>query len=114
MTINQHWLTHATRVISPNYDERPDPLDISLIVIHCISLPQSQFGTPTSISYFAIHLILMTTLILKRSINSPYPPICSLKGTVTAYNMFHLINVPGTQANQLTKAESAAMIFLLG
>jgi len=46
MTINQHWLTHATRVISPNYDERPDPLDISLIVIHCISLPQSQFGTP--------------------------------------------------------------------
>ena len=46
MTINQHWLTYATRVASPNYDERPDPLDISLIVMHCISLPAGQFGTP--------------------------------------------------------------------
>jgi N-acetyl-anhydromuramoyl-L-alanine amidase len=45
MTIHQHWLTCATRVASPNYDERPDPLDISLIVMHCISLPQGQFGT---------------------------------------------------------------------
>ena len=46
MTINQHWLTSAIKVPSPNYDERPDPSDISLIVIHCISLPAGQFGTP--------------------------------------------------------------------
>ena len=46
MTINQHWLTSAFKVPSPNYDERPDPSDISLIVIHCISLPAGQFGTP--------------------------------------------------------------------
>jgi len=47
MTINQHWLTNNTvKVPSPNYDERPDSLDISLIVIHCISLPKGQFGTP--------------------------------------------------------------------
>jgi len=46
MTIIQHWLTSAIKVPSPNYDERTDPSDISLIVIHCISLPAGQFGTP--------------------------------------------------------------------
>lgn len=29
---------------SPNCDPRPDPKDISLLVIHCISLPPEQFG----------------------------------------------------------------------
>ena len=44
MNINQHWLTDITRISSPNYDERPDPADISLLVIHCISLPQGEFN----------------------------------------------------------------------
>ncbi len=30
--------------LSPNHDERPDETDISLIVIHNISLPPSEFG----------------------------------------------------------------------
>jgi len=29
---------------SPNFDDRPNPVDISLLVIHCISLPPGQFG----------------------------------------------------------------------
>lgn len=29
---------------SPNFDARPDPNDISLIVVHCISLPPGEFG----------------------------------------------------------------------
>jgi len=44
MNINQHWLTDITRTPSPNFDERPDPADISLLVIHCISLPPGEFG----------------------------------------------------------------------
>lgn len=44
MNINQHWLTGITRTPSPNFDERPDPADISLLVIHCISLPPGEFG----------------------------------------------------------------------
>ncbi len=44
MKINQHWLTGITRIPSPNFDERPDPSDISLLVIHCISLPPGEFG----------------------------------------------------------------------
>lgn len=36
----------ARQLASPNYDERPDEEDISLLVIHGISLPPSDFGGP--------------------------------------------------------------------
>jgi AmpD protein len=44
MKIIQHWLSDITRTPSPNFDDRPDPTDISLLVIHCISLPPGEFG----------------------------------------------------------------------
>lgn len=44
MKIDQHWLQDATKVPSPNCDQRPLEDDISLVVIHCISLPPGQFG----------------------------------------------------------------------
>lgn len=44
MKINRHWLSDITRTPSPNFDERPDPTDISLLVVHCISLPPGEFG----------------------------------------------------------------------
>lgn len=40
----QGWLAGVRRVASPNCDERPDPQDISLLVIHGISLPPGRFG----------------------------------------------------------------------
>ena len=40
-----HWLSRAKRLPSSNQDERPDPTDISLVVIHGISLPPGEFGT---------------------------------------------------------------------
>lgn len=40
------WLAGARRVPSPNSDERPDAGDISLLVIHGISLPPGRFGGP--------------------------------------------------------------------
>jgi AmpD protein len=40
------WLDTARRCASPNWDERPDAEDISLIVIHNISLPPRVFGGP--------------------------------------------------------------------
>jgi AmpD protein len=39
-----HWLEGAARCESPNSDERSDPDDIALLVIHNISLPPGQFG----------------------------------------------------------------------
>ena len=43
-TLSDHWVDQARRVPSPNCNERPDPADISLIVIHNISLPPNRFG----------------------------------------------------------------------
>ncbi len=39
-----HWLESAIRCPSPNCDQRRDPDDITLLVIHNISLPPGQFG----------------------------------------------------------------------
>lgn len=44
MDIHQHWLTGIIHTPSPNYDARSDENDISLLVIHCISLPPGEFG----------------------------------------------------------------------
>jgi len=46
MNIQNHWCNSAKHIASPNHDNRPDEKDISLIVIHCISLPQGQYQTP--------------------------------------------------------------------
>lgn len=45
MRIIDHRLGEARFLFSPNCDERPSPDDLSLIVIHGISLPPGQFGT---------------------------------------------------------------------
>ena len=46
MHIDQGWLDQANQVVSPNVNSRPDINDISLLVIHNISLPPEQFGGP--------------------------------------------------------------------
>lgn len=44
MNIINHRLNTAVQIPSPNFDSRPEADDISLLVIHCISLPPEQFG----------------------------------------------------------------------
>lgn len=46
MTIVDGWLDNVRRRSSPHCDDRPDPTDISLLVIHNISLPARVFGGP--------------------------------------------------------------------
>lgn len=41
--VQDHWLNHAKRCMSPNYNQRPND-EISLLVIHNISLPPKQYG----------------------------------------------------------------------
>lgn len=43
MSINEGWLQGVRRVPSPNQDERPDG-EVSLLVLHAISLPPGEFG----------------------------------------------------------------------
>ncbi len=44
MKLNQHRLIGILQTPSQNFDDRPEPADISLLVIHCISLPPGEFG----------------------------------------------------------------------
>lgn len=44
MEINNGLLSSAQQVASPNCDERPGDADISLLVVHDISLPPGEFG----------------------------------------------------------------------
>ena len=41
---DQGWWWPARRCPSPNQEARPDPADISLLVLHAISLPPGQYG----------------------------------------------------------------------
>ncbi len=45
MRIIDHLIDEARFIPSPNVDERKTPDDLTLIVLHCISLPPGQFGT---------------------------------------------------------------------
>jgi AmpD protein len=38
------WLPECRRVLSPNFDARPAGAEISLLVVHAISLPPGEFG----------------------------------------------------------------------
>jgi len=42
----------AEYVASPNYDEREDHIEPSVIVIHCISLPPGEYGGSGVIDFF--------------------------------------------------------------
>jgi AmpD protein len=81
MRIVDHRLEGARFIPSPNHDERQTPDDLSLIVIHCISLPPGQFGTegvtqlftntlnPDEHSYYAgiAHLRVSAHLLIRRT-----------------------------------------------
>ena len=46
MDAQAQWLQGVRRVCSPNWDERPPDCEPELVVIHNISLPEGEFGTP--------------------------------------------------------------------
>lgn len=49
---NSGWLSNTRHCYSPNFDARPDAQDISLIVVHNISLPPAEFGNENVESFF--------------------------------------------------------------
>jgi len=52
MNIVKGWLDLAKKVASPNCNARPEKQSINLLVIHNISLPPDQFGTPYVEQFF--------------------------------------------------------------
>ena len=43
-SVREGWLEGVRHVRSPNFDRRPSERDVTLIVVHGISLPPGQFG----------------------------------------------------------------------
>jgi AmpD protein len=56
VSIREGWLDTAVRRPSPNCNGRPDPDDISLLVIHNISLPPGEYGTGCVQQFFCNEL----------------------------------------------------------
>jgi AmpD protein len=52
MMSSNGWYDNARHVFSPYFDVRPNGSDISLLVIHNISLPPGQFGGPYIEQFF--------------------------------------------------------------
>jgi len=50
------WLPGARRVVSPNFDARPDGEAVKLVVIHAISLPPEEFGGTGILEFFTNQL----------------------------------------------------------
>ncbi|MGZ3236367.1 MAG: 1,6-anhydro-N-acetylmuramyl-L-alanine amidase AmpD [Burkholderiaceae bacterium] len=50
------WCQEVLHTHSPNFDARPDPTTIDLLVIHNISLPPGQFGGPFIADLFSNRL----------------------------------------------------------
>lgn len=46
------WLNKAKHFPSPNFNQRPENIEVNLLVIHSISLPPDKFGAPDVIDFF--------------------------------------------------------------
>ena len=71
------WLPRARRVASPNCDERPAGAEISLLVIHNISLPPGEFGGAGVIDLF-----------LNRLDHTAHPYYAGLRGLHVSSHFF--------------------------
>lgn len=56
MALEDHRLLAAKQIASPNHNERPSGEEISLIVVHCISLPPGEFEPETVEAFFCNRL----------------------------------------------------------
>lgn len=87
----RHRLRGVEFIASPNCDERPDPVDISLLVVHAISLPPGKFGGPWIGRLFtnrlnpAAHSYFEAIKHLKVSAHA----CISRDGAITQYVPFH-------------------------
>ena len=65
MKIKDHKIEDIAFLKSPNFNERPDPNNISLIVIHSISLPSRNYNNDNVESFFLNNLDISTNEYFK-------------------------------------------------
>ncbi len=67
----------ARQVKSPNFNARPDLKEISLLVIHCISLPEGEYGSSNVEDFFTNKLV-----------TSKHPSFSSIEGVMVSAHLF--------------------------
>lgn len=72
-----HWLDGAERMPTTHMDRRPDAADISLVVIHAISLPPGEFGAGL------VPMFFRGTLDVRR-----HPALADLEGVRVSSHLF--------------------------
>ncbi|CNE52847.1 N-acetyl-anhydromuranmyl-L-alanine amidase [Yersinia similis] len=114
MLLENGWIVGVKQVLSPHFDQRPEGETPSLLVIHSISLPPSEFGGPyidqlftgtlnaDEHPYFAdiVHLRVSVHCLIRRD------------GEIIQYIPFD--KRPGMQVFQYFLGVSDVTIFLLG
>lgn len=137
MPIRAGWLDSARQLPSPNCDDRPDPADIALVVLHCISLPPGEFGgdaidrlftnrlDPAAHPYFAtIHQLRVSAHVLIRRDGETvqYVPfqrrawhagVSSHRGRERCNDFSIGIELEGTDDSEYTEAQYQALAELL-
>ena len=88
MEIKAGWLTQVRQVPTKRFGKRPIGTDISLIVIHCISLPPKKFGGPYVDDIFIGCLNPNADPYFKDVANLKYPPIFLSIAKVSSLSMF--------------------------
>ena len=48
------WCEGVTHLVSPHFNERPDGVKPTLVVLHCISLPPGCFATGAFLRIFSL------------------------------------------------------------
>ncbi len=76
MDIVDGWLSTAQQVPSPNFDQRP-AAEISMIVVHCISLPAGHYGNDFVVKLFTNRISL-----------TDHPDFGDLEGLHVASHLF--------------------------
>jgi len=91
MEIENHWISGAKKIKSPNYNSRPDENDISLLVIHNISLPPGKFGKGYVEKFFTNNLPIKDDVYFKEisKLKVSSHLFISRKGEVTQFVPFN-------------------------
>jgi len=114
----QGWLEPADNISlrpSPNFNERPENIDISLLVIHNISLPPGQFGTPFVADLFLNQLDLSADPWFEENLKGlTVSAHFLLIARVISRNLLPAMREPGTQACRAMKDANSAMTFRWG
>ena len=132
------WFEGVRRVVSPNCDQRPDDIEIDLIVIHSISLPPDEFGgghidqlftnslDPEQHPYFeeiASHRVSAHIMINREGLITQYVPFTQrawhagesvYEGRANCNDDSIGIELEGCDNNDFTQAQYVALVNITG